>query len=234
MEHKQSKIHLTDVNEFITCVLCKGYLIDATTITECLHTFCKQCIVNYLEDNCTCPICNTLLHQSHPYLYIAHDRTMQAIVYSLVSDLEKNELERQVNFYKDQNLEYPPALKEKLDKNSQINENNVQNNNNNKNKDKEDAHRFDEQISLCLEPLDGLDKLPKQYILCSCNSTVTTLKKFVALKIYSNLEQYKELDIVLDDEPLGKDHTLRFIQVTFGKDKEQMLHLNFRPKIIYN
>jgi hypothetical protein len=28
----------TDVNEFITCVICKGYLIDATTITECLHT----------------------------------------------------------------------------------------------------------------------------------------------------------------------------------------------------
>lgn len=34
------KILLTDVNSFITCVLCKGYLIDATTITECLHT-CK-------------------------------------------------------------------------------------------------------------------------------------------------------------------------------------------------
>ncbi len=83
---------------------------------------------------------------------------MQAIVYSLVSDLEKNELERQVNFYKEQNLEYPPALKEKLDKNSQkINENNVQNNTTTNNKIKEDAHRFDEQISLCLEPLDGLD-----------------------------------------------------------------------------
>ncbi len=26
------------INEHITCRLCAGYLIDATTITECLHT----------------------------------------------------------------------------------------------------------------------------------------------------------------------------------------------------
>lgn len=29
-----------DFNQFITCHLCKGYLIDATTIIECLHS-CK-------------------------------------------------------------------------------------------------------------------------------------------------------------------------------------------------
>lgn len=33
-----NQIYLTDVNPYITCVLCKGYLVDATTITECLHT----------------------------------------------------------------------------------------------------------------------------------------------------------------------------------------------------
>jgi hypothetical protein len=37
----EKTILLTDVNDFITCVICKGYLIDATTITECLHT-CKK------------------------------------------------------------------------------------------------------------------------------------------------------------------------------------------------
>ncbi len=36
----ERKILLTDVNEFITCFLCRGYLIDATTIPDCLHT-CK-------------------------------------------------------------------------------------------------------------------------------------------------------------------------------------------------
>ena len=38
MKIEKQRVKLTDVNEFITCVLCKGYLIDATRITECLHT----------------------------------------------------------------------------------------------------------------------------------------------------------------------------------------------------
>ena len=31
-------VKILAVNQHITCSLCAGYLIDATTITECLHT----------------------------------------------------------------------------------------------------------------------------------------------------------------------------------------------------
>lgn len=34
----QSRVQLNTVNPQITCNLCKGYLIDATTIVECLHS----------------------------------------------------------------------------------------------------------------------------------------------------------------------------------------------------
>ncbi len=54
--------------------------IDATTVTECLHTFCKSCIVKHLEDANTCPECEDMIHQSHPLDYIAFDRTMQDLV----------------------------------------------------------------------------------------------------------------------------------------------------------
>lgn len=38
------KIYLKTVNPHITCNLCKGYLINATTIVECLHSCkCRQC-----------------------------------------------------------------------------------------------------------------------------------------------------------------------------------------------
>lgn len=37
---KSNKIPLRLVNAHITCNICKGYLIDATTLVECLHT-CK-------------------------------------------------------------------------------------------------------------------------------------------------------------------------------------------------
>ena len=73
--------------------------MDATTVTECLHTFCKSCIVKHLEDNINCPECEVgrdpvlfcvphlavqvMIHQSHPLDYIAFDRTMQDIVYKV-------------------------------------------------------------------------------------------------------------------------------------------------------
>ena len=71
---------LRELNEMITCKNCHGYLVDATTVTECLHTFCKSCIVKHLEDNNTCPECEDVIHQSHPLDYIAYDRTLQDLV----------------------------------------------------------------------------------------------------------------------------------------------------------
>ncbi|ONK64973.1 uncharacterized protein A4U43_C07F32060 [Asparagus officinalis] len=43
----------------MTCPLCNKLLRDATTISECLHTFCRKCIFQKLDDeevDC-CPIC---------------------------------------------------------------------------------------------------------------------------------------------------------------------------------
>ena len=72
----ENKINICQINEMITCKvrprstfhipfcilisfqqICSGYLVDATTVTECLHTFCKSCIVKHLEDNINCPEC---------------------------------------------------------------------------------------------------------------------------------------------------------------------------------
>ncbi|KAI0211610.1 Polycomb complex protein BMI-1-A, partial [Lamellibrachia satsuma] len=36
--HRTTRLQLTDVNPHLLCVLCGGYLIDATTIIECLHS----------------------------------------------------------------------------------------------------------------------------------------------------------------------------------------------------
>ena len=38
---KRVKLPLVNLNQHITCKLCNGYLVDAATITECLHT-CKS------------------------------------------------------------------------------------------------------------------------------------------------------------------------------------------------
>lgn len=47
------------INEHFQCAICEGYIIDAATISECLHSFCKSCIYTFIKDvESRCPICN--------------------------------------------------------------------------------------------------------------------------------------------------------------------------------
>ncbi|RZC62598.1 hypothetical protein C5167_024372 [Papaver somniferum] len=45
----------------MTCPLCSKLLKEATTVSECLHTFCRKCIYKKLTDEDYCPVCNIYL-----------------------------------------------------------------------------------------------------------------------------------------------------------------------------
>ncbi|KAL7989934.1 hypothetical protein Chor_012600 [Crotalus horridus] len=97
--HRTTCIKITELNPHLMCVICGGYFIDATTIIECLHSFCKTCIVHYLESSKYCPICDVQVHKTRPLLNIRSDKTLQDIVYKLVPGLFKNEMKRRRDFY---------------------------------------------------------------------------------------------------------------------------------------
>ena len=44
---RASKLRLTEVSPHLICALCGGYLIDATTIVECLHS-CKLLLIIFI------------------------------------------------------------------------------------------------------------------------------------------------------------------------------------------
>ncbi|EPY87177.1 polycomb group RING finger protein 2 [Camelus ferus] len=87
--HRTTRIKITELNPHLMCALCGGYFIDATTIVECLHSFCKTCIVRYLETNKYCPMCDVQVHKTRPLLSVRSDKTLQDIVYKLVPGLFK-------------------------------------------------------------------------------------------------------------------------------------------------
>ncbi|XP_034691345.1 E3 ubiquitin protein ligase DRIP2-like [Vitis riparia] len=61
MSNQVVKVRRETIAACMTCPLCNKLLRDATTISECLHTFCRKCIYNKISDEeleC-CPICNT-------------------------------------------------------------------------------------------------------------------------------------------------------------------------------
>ncbi|XP_020610031.1 polycomb group RING finger protein 1-like [Orbicella faveolata] len=84
MDSKEVVIKICDLNPHVVCSLCAGYFVDATTITECLHTFCKSCIVKYFQTSKNCPMCNLQIHETQPLFNLRLDRTMQDIVAKLV------------------------------------------------------------------------------------------------------------------------------------------------------
>ncbi len=44
----ERRIRLKSLNPHITCKICRGYLIDATTVTECLHT-CMHSLLSIIN-----------------------------------------------------------------------------------------------------------------------------------------------------------------------------------------
>ncbi|OBS69524.1 hypothetical protein A6R68_01961 [Neotoma lepida] len=106
-DEEERLINLAELTPYIMCSICKGYLIDATTITECLHTFCKSCIVRHFYYSNRCPKCNIVVHQTQPLYNIRLDRQLQDIVYKLVVNLEEREKKQMHDFYKERGLEVP-------------------------------------------------------------------------------------------------------------------------------
>ncbi|KAF4791347.1 Polycomb group RING finger protein 5 [Turdus rufiventris] len=161
----QRKHLVKDFNPHITCYICKGYLIKPTTVTECLHTFCKTCIVQHFEDSNDCPRCGNQVHETNPLEMLRLDNTLEEIIFKLVPGLREHES--------------PKADKPKVDEECDENE------------EDKDYHRSDPQIAICLDCLrnngqsgDNVVKgLMKKFIRCSTRVTVGTIKKFLSLKL---------------------------------------------------
>ncbi|CDJ46628.1 zinc finger (C3HC4 RING finger) protein, putative [Eimeria brunetti] len=62
---------LKAVEKMFRCPLCNGYFRDAVTIKECLHTFCRWCLYDYVEGSETeevcCPYCERNMQLMTPH-----------------------------------------------------------------------------------------------------------------------------------------------------------------------
>lgn len=99
-DQEQNLVPLSQLTPYMSCDICKGYLIDAATITECLHSFCKSCIIKHFEHSKRCPKCNTVVHEAKPHNSLRLDPQLQNIVYKLVAGLEEKEKKQKREFYK--------------------------------------------------------------------------------------------------------------------------------------
>ncbi|XP_050537052.1 polycomb group protein Psc-like [Daktulosphaira vitifoliae] len=210
-----NKLMVTDLNPHLLCVLCGGYFIDATTIIECLHSFCRSCIVKYLEKNKYCPICDVLIHKSNPLFNIRPDHTLQNIVYKLVPKLFQREMIMRKEFYLVNNV-HPPQ--------DPLSQGMIP----------DDYHLFtpNDSVSICLlyENEHSKQSLPithKRFLWCPASLQVINLKKFVYLKFeLTSLDHYVEFSY---QNHLLDDHlTLMDVVYMFDWKRKDPLSISYR------
>ncbi|XP_073770473.1 polycomb complex protein BMI-1-B isoform X1 [Danio rerio] len=225
--HRTTRIKITELNPHLMCVLCGGYFIDATTIVECLHSFCKMCIVRYLETSKYCPICDVQVHKTKPLLNIRSDKTLQDIVYKLVPGLFKNEMKRRRDFYAEHPVDATNGSNEDRGEVSD-----------------EDKRIIadDEIISLSIEffdqkKLDGKDGEEKEstkevtvkrYLQCPAAMTVMHLRKFLRSKM--DIPCTFQIEVMYEDEPLKDYYTLMDIAYIYTWRRNGPLPLKYRVR----
>lgn len=221
-------VKIRDINPHIVCSLCAGYFIDATTITECLHTFCKRCIVKYLQVSKYCPTCNLKIHETQPLLSLRLDRTMQDIVFKVVPNLFEDEEVREKAFYEERGV--PVPKKETEDSES---EEEVVSPVRNDLTEYRNSYKDDELVSLCLKPYGShedtggnLPTLPRQYLRCSQRVLVMHLQKLLCKKL--NIPKTGELQFLCNDEVVNPLSTMKFIWIAHWRRKEAPMNLYYR------
>ncbi|XP_057293031.1 polycomb complex protein BMI-1-B-like isoform X2 [Hydractinia symbiolongicarpus] len=206
----QKSITLQNINPYLVCSLCKGYLVDATTIVECLHSFCKSCIIKHLELSYNCPKCNTEIHKTKPLEYIRSDPSLQEIVYKLVPDLFAKEEQRRYEW-------------RKLD---------ISNENGATTTSTEHSPH-DTRILVTLKYFRGTSRMeriktekvlqlfPTRYLCCQPEMPVGVLKKFVQHKFDISQDMF-ELELWRGDETLLDELTLKQLVQIYGLYREML------------
>ncbi|KAH7731143.1 posterior sex combs protein [Aphelenchoides avenae] len=83
--------------ENITCGLCTGFLVDAVSLSECLHPFCRSCLLKRLQKSNRCPTCHRDLGHDLSSAF-TFDQTLQDLVYKLAPQAYWRELKSRGEF----------------------------------------------------------------------------------------------------------------------------------------
>ncbi|NWV74399.1 PCGF2 protein, partial [Dasyornis broadbenti] len=226
--HRTTRIKITELNPHLMCALCGGYFIDATTIVECLHSFCKTCIVRYLETNKYCPMCDVQVHKTRPLLSIRSDKTLQDIVYKLVPGLFKDEMKRRREFYAAYPVtEVPNGSNEERgevpeqDKGTLADDEIVSLSIEFHESSREDKKGPVENGDLDRDKSHGL-----RFLRCPAAMTVMHLAKFLRNKM--DVPSKYRVEVLYEDEPLKEYYTLMDIAYIYPWRRSGPLALKYR------
>jgi hypothetical protein len=120
-------VKLSSINDHLLCRLCGGYIIEATAVVECFHTFCRSCIVKHVNaktkpgEKHRCPVCSVLIREAQPLAGLRLDRTLQDIIDKLLPRLKEAEEQNEEVFNANRNItKESPKTKPSSSRNSPV------------------------------------------------------------------------------------------------------------------
>lgn len=204
--YRAKKPLITDLNTHLICPICKGYFIDATTITECLHTFCRSCIVKYLRNSKYCPVCDVQVHKSKPLLSLRSDKIVQDLVYKLVPKLYSRELSRRKEYYQN-NTDAKPTVFEQST---------------------EELYNYilspEETLYVTLSYYGSSGK--PRYLRCPSALSIMHLQKLINAKF--DLLNSHHVDILYNNECLNPSFSLMDVMYIYKLSKHEPLLLTYK------
>merc|ERR1719266_966470 len=224
------RVDLAELNPHIVCQLCSGYLIDPVTVVECLHSFCKSCIVKHVETSKLCPVCQIQIHKTKPLLSLRSDKALQDIVYKVVPGLYRTEMQNRVKFY----TRHPDAEPANSEDAGEV----------------ADSLFFspEDDISMSIEYFDNVSDVSKngndnngssnapdsleadnpnrRFLQCPGSVTVNHLKKFIITKY--GLDDKFVVDVIYRDDLLAEDNTLIDVAYSYNWRKTSPMRFYYR------
>jgi len=172
-----------------------------------------------------------MIHQSHPSHYVSFDRTMQDIVYKLVPGMQTEEIARRDLFHQKSRTnenEVGCSVPEASAKEEEIVDDECCTSSHDP---CSTHHRKDEPVLIQLVPDDKLESIERPYISLSVFVTVNTLKRLLSYMLFSNLTKYNEFDIFCNNELMGRDYSMAFIQKTRWRNRSEPIVLVYKQHL---
>jgi hypothetical protein len=208
------------INEHFQCGICQGYIIDATTIIDCLHSFCKSCIVHFLKTiDHRCPTCNINLKGDLDKC-LRSDSFLQRLIYRLIPNLLNSEIKRRDQFYFSEKLSTDLIINNNTLLNVKLVNVPCQNENSDLNKfEKENQKRPDDTTN---------SNNNIKYIQCIAQTPVSILSKLIRNK-YDIPLGYK-IKLFYCKHRLDESESLIQVFTSFLLNKDELVQINYEIK----
>jgi polycomb group RING finger protein 3 len=214
------EVDLDRIHGFFTCGVCKGFFRDPHTISECVHTFCKSCVVRKLQESNMCPTCQckTTMNSVRP------DHTIQSLFIKIFPEVEKQDEERERKWYEDNNIPMPekqtlmPAStsgktsKPKPEKRQRSDQSGPSTNANGSSKD---ASKPAPRLRLEVRSESGDQDISDSYLEAASTTKVEKMRNYIARRLDIAPDR---VVLMCDGQVLPLEHSMEFVQRTKWPD----------------